>query len=78
MFSFTINWLYSDNFHYIMFVIDTIFIVLTFVLSMKHIMNHGLGLWEVQKIINKNDNLKLATSIEGEFFKQQLNIYECA
>ena len=39
---------------------------------------HGLGLWEVQKIINKNDNLKLATSIEGEFFKQQLNIYECA
>lgn len=39
---------------------------------------HGLGLWEVQKIINKNDNLRLATSIEGEFFKQQLNIYECA
>lgn len=35
---------------------------------------HGLGLWEVQKIINKNDNLRLATSIEGEFFKQQLNI----
>lgn len=69
---------YNYNFHYIMFVIDTIFIVLTFVLSMKHIMNHGLGLWEVQKIINKNDNLKLATSIEGEFFKQQLNIYECA
>lgn len=39
---------------------------------------HGLGLWEVQKIINKNDNLRLATSIEGKFFKQQLNIYECA
>lgn len=39
---------------------------------------HGLGLWEVQKIINRNDNLRLATSIEGEFFKQQLNIYECA
>ncbi len=39
---------------------------------------HGLGLWEVQKIINRNDNLRLATSIEGDFFKQQLNIYECA
>lgn len=39
---------------------------------------HGLGLWEVRKILNKNDNLNLFTTVEGAFFKQQLEVYKTA
>ena len=42
--------------------------------SGKH--NHtGLGLWEINKIINKNDNIVLNTFKDDRFFKQQLEIY---
>ena len=37
--------------------------------------NSGLGLWEVRKILNKNNNLNLFTTKDSEFFKQQLEIY---
>lgn len=37
--------------------------------------NHGLGLWEVRKILNKNNNLNLFTSKTDELFSQQLEIY---
>lgn len=37
--------------------------------------SHGLGLWEVRKILNKNNNLNLFTSKDNKFFKQQLEIY---
>lgn len=37
--------------------------------------NHGLGLWEVRKILSKNNNLNLFTTKNKEFFKQQLEIY---
>ena len=38
--------------------------------------NHtGLGLWEVQNILKKNNNLTLFTSKTEKFFKQQLEIY---
>lgn len=37
---------------------------------------HGLGLWEVRKILNKNNNLNLFTSKDDKFFKQQLEMYE--
>ena len=37
--------------------------------------SHGLGLWEVRKIWNKNKNLNLFTSKDNKFFKQQLEIY---
>lgn len=36
---------------------------------------HGLGLWEVRKILRKNDNLNLFTHKDSDFFKQQLEIY---
>lgn len=36
---------------------------------------HGLGLWEVNKILNRNNNLSLFTSKDDIFFKQQLEIY---
>ena len=37
---------------------------------------HGLGLWRVNKIVAKNDNLRLTTSREdNKIFKQQLEIY---
>ena len=37
---------------------------------------HGLGLWRVNKIVQKNENLRLTTSREdGGIFKQQLEIY---
>lgn len=36
---------------------------------------HGLGLWEVNKILNRNNNLGLYTSKDENFFKQQLEIY---
>ena len=37
--------------------------------------NTGLGLWEVNKILKKNDNLAIFTSKDEELFKQQLEIY---
>lgn len=38
--------------------------------------NHtGLGLWEVNKLVSKNSNVKLLTSKNGDFFVQQLEIY---
>ena len=38
--------------------------------------NHtGLGLWEVRKIIKKNNNVNLHTSKNGKFFSQTLEIY---
>lgn len=37
--------------------------------------SHGLGLWEVRKILNKNNNLNLFTTKDNKFFKQQLEIY---
>ncbi len=37
--------------------------------------NHGLGLWEVRKILKKSKNLNLFTSKNLEYFKQQLEIY---
>ncbi len=38
--------------------------------------NHmGLGLWEVRKIIKKNNNINLYTSKTDTFFSQQLEIY---
>ena len=38
--------------------------------------NHtGLGLWEVRKLIKKNNNINLFTSKNEKFFVQQLEIY---
>ncbi len=38
--------------------------------------NHtGLGLWEVRKLVNKNQNVHLRTIKDNKFFKQQLEIY---
>ena len=38
--------------------------------------NHtGLGLWEVRKLIKKNNNVNLFTSMNDKFFSQQLEIY---
>lgn len=38
--------------------------------------NHtGLGLWEVRKIIKKNNNLNLHTTKNDKYFSQQLEIY---
>ncbi len=38
--------------------------------------NHtGLGLWEVRKLVNKNQNVHLRTIKDEKFFKQQLEIY---
>ena len=38
--------------------------------------NHtGLGLWEVRKIIKKNNNINLFTNKTDQFFSQQLEIY---
>lgn len=37
--------------------------------------NSGLGLWNVHKILSKNTNLDLYTSIENQMFSQQLTIY---
>lgn len=38
--------------------------------------SHGLGLWEVRKILKKSKNLNLFTSKNSEYFKQQLEIYK--
>ena len=38
--------------------------------------NHtGLGLWDVRKLIKKNNNINLYTSKNDNFFCQQLEIY---
>lgn len=38
--------------------------------------NHtGLGLWEVRKILKKNNNVNLFTSKTDTFFSQQLELY---
>ena len=37
--------------------------------------SHGLGLWEVRKILKKNNNLNLFTTKDDKLFKQQLEIY---
>ena len=38
--------------------------------------NHtGLGLWEVRKLIKKNNNINLYTSKSDKYFSQQLEIY---
>jgi two-component system sensor histidine kinase AgrC len=36
---------------------------------------HGLGLWEVQKILRKSKNLNLYTTKDAIFFTQQLEMY---
>lgn len=40
----------------------------------ENLNKHGLGLWNVRKILNKFSNLNLYTS-KNEFFSQQLEIY---
>lgn len=40
----------------------------------KNKLFHGLGLWRVNKIVGKNENLRLYTS-RDKMFKQQLEIY---
>lgn len=37
---------------------------------------HGLGLWEVQKLLKKSKNLNLYTTKDSLFFTQQLEIYD--
>lgn len=37
--------------------------------------SHGLGLYEVRKILSRNNNLNLFTTKNSEYFKQQLEIY---
>ena len=37
---------------------------------------HGLGLWEVDKILKKSKNLNLYTTKDSYFFTQQLEIYD--
>ena len=37
--------------------------------------NHGIGLWEVRKILNRSNNLNLYTTKNDTFFTQQLEIY---
>ena len=37
--------------------------------------NTGLGLWEIRKILKKNNNLNLFTTKKDDFFIQQLEIY---
>ena len=38
--------------------------------------NTGLGLWEVEQILRKHKNLSRYTTKNGEFFKQQIEIYK--
>ena len=37
--------------------------------------NHGVGLWQVSKMVKKHNNVLLDTSKNQEFFKQELAIY---
>ena len=41
----------------------------------EDIQSHGIGLWEVRKILKKNNNLNLFTTKDSKLFKQQLEIY---
>lgn len=43
--------------------------------NIKDSENHGLGLWEIRQILNKNNNLNLYTTKNNELFIQQLEIY---
>lgn len=43
--------------------------------STKKSKENGLGLWEINKIIRKYNNLKLYTSFENNIFEQKLEIY---
>lgn len=38
--------------------------------------SHGLGLWEVNKILKKSKNLNLHTTKNDKFFKQELEIFD--
>lgn len=38
--------------------------------------NTGLGLWKVRQILNKNSNLNLYTTQNGNLFRQQLELYD--
>lgn len=38
--------------------------------------SHGLGLWEVNKILKKSKNLNLYTTKDGKFFIQDLEIFD--
>ena len=35
----------------------------------------GMGLWEVRQILMQNNNIKLITTNNDKYFKQQLEIY---
>ena len=37
--------------------------------------SHGIGLWEVRKLIGKRTDLDLFTTKNNNFFRQQLEIY---
>ena len=37
--------------------------------------SHGIGLWQVSKIIKKHNNLILNTTKDEKFFRQELTIY---
>lgn len=37
---------------------------------------HGLGLWEVDRILKKSKNLNLFSSNDSIFFTQQLELYD--
>lgn len=37
--------------------------------------SHGLGLWEVNKILRRHKNLNLYTSKNNDYFRQTLEIY---
>lgn len=54
--------------------IDTIKIFEKSYTTKEH--NTGLGLWEVNEILNKHKNLSLYTSKNDKYFSQQLEIYE--
>ena len=53
--------------------IDTMKIFEKSYTTKKH--NTGLGLWEVNKILSKNNNLSLFTTKDETYFRQQLEIY---
>ena len=37
--------------------------------------NHGIGLWQVAKMVKKHNNVLLDTSKDEEYFRQELAIY---
>lgn len=44
--------------------------------SKENAENHGLGLWEVRKILKRRSNLNLYTTKDDKLFRQQLEIYK--